>query len=414
MHTFTLIFLVTLIAGLAVQQWLATRHLRHVRAHSTTVPNEFAEKISLEAHHKAAEYTQVKTRFERVSLIFSSVLLLIWTLGGVLNWLDQFWSGFGFTPLITGMAFLLSLMMLTTLIDLPMSAYQTFVIEQRFGFNRTTVGTFYADLFKQLLLVLIIGAPLIAIILWLMADAGEYWWLYVWAVWTGFGLFMMWAYPAFIAPMFNKFTPLTEGSLRNRIDSLLERCGFRSNGIFIVDGSKRSGHGNAYFTGLGANKRIVFYDTLIESLNENEIEAVLAHELGHFKRKHIIKRIILMMFTTLIGLMVLGWLTQQDWFYQGLGVQQASMHAALALFMMVSPVFTSFISPLSSYFMRKHEFEADAYAAQQSQAGWLIDALVKMYEENASTLTPDPLYSAFHDSHPPASIRIAHLNTQGA
>jgi STE24 endopeptidase len=225
---------------------------------------------------------------------------------------------------------------------------------------------------------------------------------------------MMWAYPAFIAPLFNKFTPLDEGSLRQRIDNLLTRCGFKSNGIFIVDGSRRSGHGNAYFTGLGANKRIVFYDTLIESLNEDEIEAVLAHELGHFKRKHIIKRIFLMMLSTLIGLMVLGWLIKQQWFYTGLGVENISLHAALALFMMVAPVFTFFIAPLSSYFMRKHEFEADEYAATQSNATFLVDALVKMYEENASTLTPDPLYSAFHDSHPPAAIRIAHLNTQSA
>jgi len=414
METFSIIFLVALAASLVVQLWLATRHLHHVKQHSAQVPSEFTEKISLEAHTKAATYTQVKTRYERIGLIIGTLLLLIWTLGGALNWLDQFWSGFSYSPLITGIAFLLSLIVITTVVDLPMSAYQTFVIEQRFGFNRTTPGVFFGDLVKQLLLTLIIGTPLIAVVLWLMGNAGEYWWLYVWAVWTGFGLFMMWAYPAFIAPLFNKFTPLDEGSLRQRIDNLLTRCGFKSNGIFIVDGSKRSGHGNAYFTGLGANKRIVFYDTLIESLNEDEIEAVLAHELGHFKRKHIIKRIGLMMFTTLIGLMALGWLIQQNWFYSGLGVEQSSIHSALALFMMVAPVFTFFIAPVSSYFMRKHEFEADDYAAQQSKAGWLIDALVKMYEENASTLTPDPLYSAFHDSHPPASIRIAHLNTQGA
>ena len=414
MHTFTLIFIVCLATSLLLQLWLATRHLKYVKDHSDIVPPAFAEKISLEAHHKAAEYTQVKTRFERIGLFIGTLLLLFWTLGGGLNWLDQFWLSFGYSTIVTGIAFLLSLIVITTLLDIPLSIYSTFYIEQRFGFNRTTSAIFMTDLLKQMALTLIIGTPLIALVLWLMQNAGTYWWFYVWLVWTGFGLLMMWAYPAFIAPLFNKFTPLDEGSLRQRINSLLTRCGFKSNGIFVVDGSRRSGHGNAYFTGLGANKRIVFYDTLINSLNEDEIEAVLAHELGHFKRKHIIKRILLMMTTTLIGLMVLGWLIKQNWFYTGLGVEQPSIHAALALFMMVAPVFTFFIAPVSSYFMRKHEFEADDYAAQQSNAGFLIDALVKMYKENASTLTPDPLYSAFHDSHPPAAIRIAHLNTQGA
>ena len=298
------------------------------------------------------------------------------------------------------------------ILELPFSVYHTFVIEERFGFNRTSAATFAADLVKQALLMLLLGVPLAWAALWLMQESGRLWWFYLWLLWASFSLLMLWAYPAIIAPLFNKFTPLEDQTLQQRIQSLLDRCGFRSQGIYVMDGSRRSGHGNAYFTGLGRNKRIVFFDTLLKTLETDEIEAVLAHELGHFKRRHVQKRIVTMMLTSLGGLALLGWLIEQTWFYQGLGVQQPSNHLALLLFLMVAPIFTVFLQPLASWFSRKHEFEADDYAAEQASAADLVRALVKMYKENASTLTPDPLYSAFHDSHPPAPVRVAHLSTK--
>lgn len=307
---------------------------------------------------------------------------------------------------------LISAFMIMALLELPFSLYQTFVIEERFGFNKTTLTTFIGDMAKQTLLMLILGVPLAWAALWLMQESGQLWWLYLWLLWTGFSLLMLWAYPAVIAPLFNKFTLLDDENLQQRIQSLLDRCGFKSQGIYVMDGSRRSGHGNAYFTGMGQNKRIVFFDTLLKTLEADEIEAVLAHELGHFKRKHVQKRIMTMMLMSLAGLALLGWLIEQSWFYQGLGVQQPSNHLALLLFLMVSPVFTIFLQPLFSWFSRRHEFEADDYAATQASATDLIRALVKMYKENASTLTPDPLYSAFYDSHPPAPVRVAHLSTK--
>lgn len=406
---FTTLFIIALGLYSVVQIWLANRHLNYVAAHRSEVPDAFKDQIDLTAHQKAADYTIAKTSLERLDVVIGAVVLLAWTLGGGLKWLDTVWSSTDLSTLWIGTGYLLSLFALLSLIDIPMSIYRTFVLEEKFGFNRTTAKTFVMDQIKQLFLLIIIGAPLIAAVLWLMDNMGELWWLWVWAVWTGFGLLMMWAYPAFIAPLFNKFNPLEEGSLKQRIQDLMTRCGFKSNGIFIIDGSKRSGHGNAYFTGLGQNKRIVFFDTLIESLSTDEIEAVLAHELGHFKRKHIIKRIISMAIFSLTGLAILGWLITQNWFYTGLGVSTPSLHAALALFLIALPVFTFLLHPLTSWFSRKHEFEADAYAAEVSSAKSLTDALVKLYEENANTLTPDPLYSAFHDSHPPAAVRIAHL-----
>jgi STE24 endopeptidase len=307
---------------------------------------------------------------------------------------------------------LVSAFMIMALLELPFSVYHTFVIEERFGFNKTTPATFIGDMAKQTLLMLILGVPLAWAALWLMQESGSLWWLYLWLLWAGFSLLMLWAYPALIAPLFNKFTLLDDENLQQRIQSLLDRCGFKSQGIYVMDGSRRSGHGNAYFTGMGQNKRIVFFDTLLKTLEADEIEAVLAHELGHFKRKHVQKRIISMMLMSLAGLALLGWLIEQSWFYQGLGVQQPSNHLALLLFLMVSPVFTLFLQPLFSWFSRRHEFEADDYAATQASAADLIRALVKMYKENASTLTPDPLYSAFYDSHPPAPVRVAHLSTK--
>jgi STE24 endopeptidase len=411
MHSFTLLFLTMLTLSLAIQLWLEQRQLRHVSAHRGAVPDAFAGQITLEAHQKAADYTVTKVSLSRIELIYSAIILLGLTLGGGLNWLDQLWTGLELGSLWGGVAFLLSLTLLTSLLDLPFSLYRTFRIEQRFGFNNSTPGLFIADMFKGLLLMLLIGAPMAALVLWLMETAGEKWWLYVWGVWSGFTLLMMWAYPAVIAPLFNKFSPLEDEGLRQRIDNLLERCGFKSNGIFVMDGSRRSSHGNAYFSGLGSNKRIVFFDTLLQSLSIDEIEAVLAHELGHFRRNHIKKRIGLMMVMSLIGLALLGWLMQQAWFYTALGITTPSVHTALALFLMVLPVFTFFLQPLMAMSMRKHEFEADDFAAEHAEADDLIRALVKLYEENASTLTPDHLYSAFHDSHPPAPVRIAHLSS---
>ncbi len=411
MHSFTLLFITMLTLSLAIQLWLEQRQMRHVTKHREAVPQAFAAQITLEAHQKAADYTVTKVKLARIELIYSAIILLGLTLGGGLEWLDQLWGAAGLDSLWTGVAFLLSLTLLTTVLDLPFSLYRTFRIEQRFGFNNNTPGLFIADLFKQLLLMLVIGGPMAALVLWLMESAGDNWWLYVWAVWSGFTLLMMWAYPALIAPLFNKFTPLEDESLRARINDLLERCGFKSNGIFVMDGSRRSSHGNAYFSGLGSNKRIVFFDTLLESLSPSEIEAVLAHELGHFRRNHIKKRIVLMMTMSLGGLALLGWLIQQPWFYSALGVTTPSVHAALALFLMVLPVFTFFLQPLMAMSMRKHEFEADDFAAEHAAASDLIHALVTLYEENASTLTPDHLYSAFHDSHPPAPVRIRHLSS---
>ncbi len=411
MHSFTLLFLAMLTLSLAISLWLEQRQLRHVQANRHAVPEAFAGQISLEAHQKAADYTVTKVRLSRFELLYSTLILLGLTLGGGLNLLDQLWSGLELGPLWGGVAFLLSLTLLTTLLDLPFSIYRTFRIEQRFGFNKSTPGLFIADMLKGLLLMLLIGTPMAALVLWLMDSTGAQWWLYVWGVWSGFTLLMMWAYPAVIAPLFNKFTPLEDEALSERIDNLLARCGFTSNGVFVMDGSRRSSHGNAYFSGLGNNKRIVFFDTLLKSLSADEIEAVLAHELGHFRRNHIKKRIVLMMGMSLAGLALLGWLMQQTWFYSALGVATPSVHTALALFLMVLPVFTFFLQPLMAMSMRKHEFEADDFAAAHADANELIRALVKLYQENASTLTPDHLYSAFHDSHPPAPVRIAHLSS---
>jgi STE24 endopeptidase len=411
MHSFTLLFLAMLLVSLAVQLWLEQRQLRHVMAHRGAVPAAFAGQITLQAHQKAADYTVAKVRLSRLELLYSSLILLGLTLGGGLDWLDRQWLALDLGSLWGGVAFLLSLTLLTSLLDLPFALYRTFRLEQRFGFNHATPSLYAADQLKQLLLMLLIGGPMAALVLWLMEGAGSNWWLYVWGVWSGFTLLMMWAYPAVIAPLFNKFTPLEDEALRQRIDSLLTRCGFKSNGVFVMDGSRRSSHGNAYFSGLGSNKRIVFFDTLLNSLSSDEIEAVLAHELGHFRRHHIKKRIVLMMGMSLAGLALLGWLMQQPWFYSALGIATPSVHAALALFLLVLPVFTFLLQPLMAMSMRKHEFEADDFAAEHAQAGNLISALVKLYEENASTLTPDHLYSAFHDSHPPAPVRIAHLSS---
>ncbi len=414
MNELTLIFLAAIAISIAIHGWLIRRHIDYVRSHRDQVPAAFQDTIPLSAHQKAADYTQAKARFGMYDLLVGALLLLIWTLGGGLNLLDSAWQSGGLPILATGVGFVISAYALMALLEIPMSAYRTFVIEERFGFNKTTPKIFILDILKQGMLLLLIGMPLAALVLWLMLNGGALWWLYVWVAWIGFSLLMMWVYPTFIAPLFNKFRPLMDDALRTRIETLLKRNGFSSQGIFVMDGSTRSTHGNAYFTGLGTNKRIVFFDTLIDELNSEEIEAVLAHELGHFKCKHITKRIILMAAVSLIGLAFLGWLINQPWFYSGLGVTQPSAHVALVLFLIVIPVFTFFFQPMLAHISRKHEFEADDFAVKQAKADTLIQALVKLYKENANTLTPDPLYSAFHDSHPPAPVRVAHLSSKRA
>ncbi len=344
-------------------------------------------------------------------LAWETLWLLIWTIGGGVNQVDHLWYGYGYSALITGIGVIFSLSLISSILNLPFSLYQTFVIEERFGFNQTTLKTWLLDLAKTTALIVVIGVPLLATMLWLMNQAGENWWLYAWLVWMGFSLIMIWAYPAFIAPIFNQFSRLENSSLQTRIEQLLQRCGFQSQGVFVVDGSRRSSHGNAYFTGFGKNKRIVFYDTLLESLSADEVEAVLAHELGHFKCNHIRKSLLLSSAMSFLGFALLAWLMRSDWFYGSLGVEVASTHAALLLFMMIMPVFTYFVSPLFSALSRKHEFEADAFAHSNSNYRALISALVNLYRDNASTLTPDPIHSMFYDSHPPASIRINRLES---
>ncbi len=408
-NVFTLVFLIATFSYVITLLWLNVRQDKAVASSFSAVPDEFNDKITLAQHQKAAEYTQAKLKVNHFEVLFSTLVLLVWTLGGGLNWLDGIWQAQGFDVLNTGVLFIISLMMIGSVIDLPFSIYRTFVLEQKFGFNKMTAGTFTNDLFKGLLLMLIIGLPLIYAILWLMNEMGEFWWAYVWLVLTGFSLLMFWLYPSYIAPIFNKFKPLDNLDLKVKIDQLLNRTGFKSDGVFVMDGSKRSSHGNAYFTGIGKNKRIVFFDTLLEGMEDQEVEAILAHELGHFHHKHIRKHMISSFTISLLGLALLGYLINQPWFFNGLGVQTMSNHTALILFTLTLPVFSFFIAPINNALSRKHEFEADAFAAKHTNADDLVSSLVKLYRDNAATLTPDKWYSAFHDSHPSASIRIAEL-----
>ena len=414
MNFFTYIFLFSLFAGIFVQWFLVQKHINCVRSNRNNVPEAFNDKISLEAHQKAADYTEAKVKTGLFELIIGSALLLLWTLAGGLQFLDNWLRTFGMSEILTGTALILSVFAIMAILELPLSLFKIFKIEQSFGFNKMTPKIFFVDLLKNTIVGFLIGAPLLLFVLWIMENSGTYWWIYVWFTWLTFSLLMMWAYPAFIAPIFNKFRTLENDELKTRIENLLARNGFKSNGIFVMDGSTRSTHGNAYFTGLGANKRIVFFDTLIDELSYDEIEAVLAHELGHFKCNHIRKRISLLAAIFFIGLGILGWLINQAWFYNGLGIEQMSTYMALLLFVMISPAFTFFLQPIFSFISRQHEFEADDFAAGQAQTENLITALVNLYRENANTLTPDPLYSAFHDSHPPAPIRIAHLKNKFA
>jgi STE24 endopeptidase len=409
MALFTQLFLLFLFLGTLLQLWLLYRHLHHVAQHRGEVPGAFRKQVTLEDHQKAADYTQAKGRLAFLETLFAVVLLLLWTLGGGLDLLMSYCSQLHWDEIATGILFIFSFFFISTLLDLPFSLYRTFRMEAAFGFNRITIQQYLKDRVIGIFLSLLLGMPLLWIILQLMHSAGDYWWLGAWLVWLTFTLSVTWAYPRFIAPLFNKFTPLSEGHMRERIGTLLERCGFASDGIFVMDGSKRSTHGNAYFSGFGKAKRIVFFDTLLEALSIEEMEAVLAHELGHFHYKHIHKQMIIIALLSLGGMALLGWLSQQIWFYQGLGITQPSNAAALLLFVLTIPVFTIFFTPLGSYLSRRHEFEADSYAVKQSSGEFLIQALVKLYQDNASTLTPDPLYSLFHDSHPPAPVRIARI-----
>jgi STE24 endopeptidase len=414
MNGFSFLFIAALVLMTAVELWLSFRQSRYVSGHRDTVPAAFKDQISLEDHQKAASYTVAKGKVNRIDGLLGMVVLLLWTLGGGLAVLSDFWQGFGWSDMTVGIVFILSFFVLSSIIDLPFSFYRTFVLEAEFGFNKSSLGLFLADLVKQTILMLVLGGLLLWGALWLMDSTGQYWWLYLWAAWIGFTLLMMWAYPAFIAPLFNKFSPLEDEALKSRVEGLLMRCGFKSQGIFVMDGSRRSGHGNAYFTGLGGNKRIVFFDTLLKTLNAEQIEAVLAHELGHFRRKHVIKNMAVMAVLSLISLALLGWAIAEPWFYAGLGVTTQSSAMALVLFMLVIPVFGFFLHPMMTAMSRKYEYEADDYAASVSSGKHLIEALVALYQENASTLTPDPLVSAIYDSHPPATLRVAHLEAQAS
>lgn len=414
MNEFSYIFLFFLVISMLLKLWLNRRQMVHVIQHRDAVPDDFKGKIDLKSHQKAANYTFEKTKMATLSTIIGSAFLVMLTLGGVINMLLSITQDAITNDVWSGVALIMSVFILSHLIELPIDLYQTFKIEQKFGFNRTTVAQFIKDQFLQAALMLIIGIPLLYALLLVMGQMGEYWWLYAWVLTVSFTFFMTWLVPTVIAPLFNKFTPLDNKELETRIQKLFKRCGFNSKGIYVMDGSKRSGHGNAYFTGIGNNKRIVFYDTLIESLNTDEIEAVLAHELGHFKCKHVTKHMIVSTMTTLFGFALLGWLKQQNWFFDGLGMLFINDAIALLLFILVLPIFTTFLQPISSHFQRKFEFEADTFASTVAKPEHLIQALVKLYRENASTLTPDPAYSSFHHSHPPASVRIDHLRSLAA
>ena len=408
--TLTFVFIGLLIATTLTRLWLGSRHIGYVQAHREQVPQAFKESISLEAHQKAADYSSAKTKLVLAEAVVQALLLAVLTIGGGLQWIDSIWRDI--LPnhdIIRGALVICSALLISSLIDLPFEYYKTFSVDEKFGFNKMTPSMFFSDLAKHSLVGLALGLPILFAALWLMQGAGQYWWFYLWVVWSVFNIIMLAVYPTFIAPLFNKFTPLADESLKTRIEALLTKCGFKSQGLFVMDGSTRSGHGNAYFTGFGSSKRVVFFDTLLSRLNTDEIEAVLAHELGHFKHHHVIKRIALMFFVSFLGLALLGWLMNQAWFYSGLGVTEASSYMALILFLLVSPVFLFLLRPLMASYSRKNEFEADDYAAKHANAKHLVEALVKLYRDNASTLTPDPLHSAFYDSHPPASIRISKL-----
>ena len=409
MEWLTPLFILAVLAGVALELWLSQRQVTTVARHRGTVPAPFAASISPDEHAKAADYTIAKAQFGRIALVWDAVLTLALTIGGGLAGLDALWRRTGLAAPWLGLAVIASVALLLQLAGLPLSLWRTFGLEARFGFNRTTPMLYLSDLAKSLALAVVLGGPLLLATLLLMERAGRWWWLAAWGLWLAVMLLMTWAWPAFIAPLFNRFSPLEDQTLRRRIEALLARCGFTSKGVFVVDSSRRSSHGNAYFTGIGRNKRIVFFDTLLDTLGHGEVEGVLAHELGHFRLRHVRKRLLVSVAAAFAGLAVLGWLATQGGFYRALGVPRPSAHAALLLFVLVVPAFTFFLTPLGSLWSRRHEFEADAFASHNASAADLASALVKLHRDNASTLTPDPLYAAFYYSHPPPLVRIARL-----
>ena len=414
MNWLTSLFIAAVAVSTALELWLSQRQIAAVTTHRDRVPEPFAASVSAVEHAKAADYTIAKARFGRIAEIMNAVVTLALTVGGGIAAIDALWRRTGWSQPWLGLVVIGSVFMLTGIINLPLSIWSTFRLEARFGFNRTTPALFIADLAKSLLLSVLLGGPMLLATLALMERAGQFWWVWAWLLWLAVMFIMTWAYPAFIAPLFNKFSPLKDETLKTRIEELLTRCGFKSQGVFVVDNSRRSSHGNAYFTGIGTNKRIVFFDTLLERLAHPEVEAVLAHELGHFSLKHVRKRLLVSIATTFIALAILGWLTGQPSFYSALGVPTPSTHTALLLFVLAAPFFTFFITPLSSLWSRRHEFEADSFATHHASANELATALVKLYRDNANTLTPDPVYVAFHYSHPPALERISRLKAAAA
>lgn len=414
----TLAFAAALLAGLAVRFWLSSRQVRHVAQHRDEVPAAFAGTVSLKSHQRAADYTVAKSRLGLLETAFAAAVLLGWTLLGGLDALNRVLLGAFGPGMGQQLALLAAFALIGGLLELPFSLYQTFVLEERFGFNRMTLRLWVTDLLKAVVVGAVIGLPIAALILWLMGAAGSWWWLWAWGVWMAFNLLLLVIFPTFIAPLFNRFKPLDDESLKARVTSLMQRCGFAAKGLFVMDGSRRSAHANAYFTGFGAAKRVVFFDTLLNKLDAGEVEAVLAHELGHFKLRHILKRTLGMFAMSLVGFALLGWLSGQAWFYLGLGVQpnMAGPNDALALllFVMAVPVASFFVSPLFARFSRKHEFEADAFATEHADGRALGSALLKLYEDNAATLTPDPVFVSFYYSHPPAAQRLARLGLEAA
>lgn len=409
----TLAFALALTLSLILKFWLASRQIRHVAQNRSAVPPAFAGKVSLAAHQKAADYTMTKTRFGLLELAWGAAIVLAWTLLGGLSYVNEWLAGMMGHGIVQQVCLLVAFMAIGSLLDLPFTLYQTFVIEERFGFNKTSLNLWLQDFAKSLLLSALIGIPFITLVIWMMGATGPWWWLWVWGVWMGFNLLALLIYPTLIAPLFNKFQPLDDPDVKKRVSQLMARCGFTSKGFFVMDGSKRSAHANAYFTGFGASKRVVFYDTLLAQLSPPEVDAVLAHELGHFKHRHVIKRIVSMFAISLLGFFALGWISQQVWFFTGLGVVPnlggSNDALALLLFMMVLPLLGTFMGPVFAQMSRNHEFEADAYAVAQTSGEALAGALLKLFEDNASTLTPDPIYVQFYYSHPPATERLGRI-----
>ena len=411
---FGLTFLIVLGASTVLRLWLGARHIAHVQRHREAVPPQFASDVTLEAHQRAADYTSAKTRLGLASVVIDTGLVLWLTFGGGVQMMYETAAQWFEGEIARGLVLIALVAIVTTLVELPLGLYRTFRVEERFGFNKMTPALYWIDLVKNAALAAALGLPLAACVLWLMEAAGEYWWLYAWLVWVVFNLFVLAIYPTWIAPLFNRFSPMSDPELRERVEKLLQRCGFKVKGLLVMDGSRRSSHGNAYFTGFGNSKRIVFFDTLLTRLTPPEVEAVLAHELGHFRLRHVVKRIAWIFAASLAFLWLLDFVMGQDWFYAGVNVEARSIAVALVLFFLILPSFTFLLQPVFSSYSRKHEFEADSYAAQNASANDLVSALVKLYKDNASTLTPDPVHSAFYDSHPPALIRIAKLQRSSA